>query len=301
MNNDFPKGIAYVDGIFVDISEARIPLLDWGFLRSDATYDVVHVWKNRFFLLDRHIDRFLDSTKKLRMPCGIPKEKIKQILAGCVHRAGLENSYVEMIQTRGVSPSFERDPRKATPRFMAFSVPFGWILKPEDIEIGLDITVTNIERISPNSLDPTIKNYHWLDLVNSMFEAFDGGYQTGVVVDEKKNILEGPGFNIFSLDGDGLNTPGKGVLCGITRNAVINIAKALSIPVNFCSIPLKKFQASLEVFATSTAGGVMPITKVNGKKIGDGKFGEVTRKIYEIYWEKHKDPNWSCSVDELLI
>ena len=76
-----------------------------GFLRSDATYDVVHVWKGSFFQLDKHIDRFFKSKEKLRMPCRLSREEIKRILAGCVKKADLEDSYVEMIQTRGMSPN----------------------------------------------------------------------------------------------------------------------------------------------------------------------------------------------------
>ena len=300
MKGVFPKGVAWVNGEFVDISEAHIPILDWGFLRSDATYDVVHVWKGRFFLLDKHIDRFFMSLKKLRMPCEISRHKLKKILAGCVKHSGLENAYVEMIQTRGMSPTFDRDPRKSNPRFMAFAVPFGWILKPEDIEMGLDAAITKIKRISPNSIDPTIKNYHWLDFVSGMFEAYDRGHQTGILLDEKNNILEGPGFNIFSLNKNILITPKKGVLQGITRGAVIDIAKELDIPVKLESISIKKLMSSSEIFATSTAGGIMPITKIDGKKIGLGNFGETTRKLYKIYWEKHFSPDWSLSVDEIL-
>ena len=147
MSDIFPKGSAWMNEEFVQLSEAKIPILDWGFLRSDATYDVVHVWKGRFFQLDKHIDRFFKSTEKLRMPCRFSREKIKKILAGCVKEADLEDSYVEMIQTRGMSPNFVRDPRKATPRFMAFAVPFGWILRPEDFEKGLDVYLTDITRI----------------------------------------------------------------------------------------------------------------------------------------------------------
>ena len=266
MIKNFPRGVAWVEGAFVDISDAKIPILDWGFLRSDATYDVVHVWKSRFFLLDEHIDRFFSSTKKLRMPCVITKKEVKKILANCVIKSGLNKAYVEMIQTRGMSPTFDRDPRKATPRFLAFAVPFGWILKPEDFKFGLNILITNIKRIPPNSVDPTIKNYHWLDLVNGMFQAYDGGYQAGVLVDEKNNILEGPGFNIFSLDEDGLHTPGRGVLEGITRKATIKIVKQLKININFSPLSSKRLMSSREVFITSTAGGIMPVTKINGKK-----------------------------------
>ena len=301
MTGTFPQGAAYINNEFVDISEACISILDWGFLRSDATYDVVHVWNGRFFLIDKHIDRFFNSTKKLRMPCVLFREKIKNILARCVQNSGLKNSYVEMIQTRGMSPTFDRDPRNAIPKFIAFAVPFAWILKPENFETGLDVGVTNIVRIPPCSIDPTIKNYHWLDLISGMFSAYDRGHQTGILVDEKDNILEGPGFNIFSLDDQGLHTPGSGVLSGVTRGVVINIAKTLGISVNLKAVSLKKFISSKEIFITSTAGGIMPVTRVNGQKISDGKFGDVAKKIYNIYWDKHKDPKWSNSVESLIL
>ena len=213
--------------------------------------------------------------------------QINKILAGWIKKSGLENAYVEMIQTRGMSPTLDRDPRKSNPRFIAFAVPFGWILRPEDIEIGLDAAVTKIKRIPPSSVDPTIKNYHWLDLVSGMFEAYDRGHQTGILLDEKNNVLEGPGFNIFSLNKNILMTPKKGVLQGITRGAIIDISK-------------EKLMSSSEIFATSTAGVIMPITKIDGKKIGLGNFGETTRKLYKIYWEKHFDLDWSLSVEEIL-
>jgi len=88
----FPKGAAWMNGEFIQLSEARIPVLDWGFLRSDATYDVVHVWQGRFFCLDKHIDRFFHSTEKLRMPCKVNRINLKKILAGCVERSGLDNA-----------------------------------------------------------------------------------------------------------------------------------------------------------------------------------------------------------------
>ena len=296
----FPKGAAWMNGEFIQLSEARIPVLDWGFLRSDATYDVVHVWQGRFFRLDKHIDRFFHSTEKLRMPCKVSRINLKKILAGCVERSGLDNAYVEMIQTRGMSPNFERDPRKSEPRFIAFAVPFGWILKPEEFEKGLDVLVSNRRRISPNSVDSSIKNYHWLDLVSGMFEAYDNGHDTVVLTDEENNISEGPGFNIFCVDETGLNSPNKGVLEGITRQTVLDLAKELNVPFQLRPISLETLKSSNEVFATSTAGGIMPITKINGLPIGRGTPGEITRKLHKTYWDKHSDPAWSVSKDDLL-
>ena len=296
----FPKGAAWMNGEFIQLSEARIPVLDWGFLRSDATYDVVHVWKGRFFRLDKHIDRFFQSTEKLRMPCTVSRIDLKKILAGCVERSGLDNAYVEMIQTRGMSPNFERDPRKSEPRFIAFAVPFGWILKPEEFGKGLDVLVSNRRRISPNSVDSSIKNYHWLDLVSGMFEAYDNGHDTVILTDEENNISEGPGFNIFCVDETGLNSPNKGVLEGITRQTVLDLAKELNVPFQLRPISLETLKSSNEVFATSTAGGIMPITKINGLPIGRGAPGEITRKLHKTYWDKHSDPAWSVSKDDLL-
>ena len=289
-----------MNGEFIQLSEARIPILDWGFLRSDATYDVVHVWKGRFFRLDKHIDRFFQSAEKLRMPCGISRVKLKKILAGCVDRSGLDDAYVEMIQTRGMSPNFERDPRKSEPRFIAFAVPFGWILRPEEFEKGLDVLVSNRRRISPDSIDSRIKNYHWLDLVSGMYEAYDYGHDTVILTDQENNISEGPGFNIFCVDEEGLNSPKKGVLKGITRQTVLDLAKELNLPFQLSSISLEKLKSSNEVFATSTAGGIMPITKINGQLIGQGAPGEITRKLHKAYWGKHSDPSWSVSKEDLL-
>jgi len=300
MNEIFPQGYAWIDSKYVELAEAKIPILDWGFLRSDATYDVVHVWKGRFFRLDKHIDRFFESAKKLRMPCQISRDELKKILANCVSKGKLESAYVEMIQTRGMSPKFVRDPRLATPRVMAFAVPFGWILKQEDFEKGLNVLLTDIKRIPPSSVDPTIKNYHWMDLVTGMLDAYEKGNDTAVLVDENNNITEGPGFNLFCINDSGIFTPDHGVLEGITRQSVFDLAKELHLPITKKSISVDELYNAEELFATSTAGGIMPITKVSGKEIGKGSVGNLTRQLHKLYWEKHTDDSWSTSISDIL-
>jgi len=300
MNEIFPQGYAWIDSKYVELADAKIPILDWGFLRSDATYDVVHVWKGRFFRLDKHIDRFFESAKKLRMPCQINRDELKKILANCVIKGKLESAYVEMIQTRGMSPKFVRDPRLATPRVMAFAVPFGWILKQEDFEKGLNVLLTDIKRIPPSSVDPTIKNYHWMDLVTGMLDAYEKGNDTAVLVDENNNITEGPGFNLFCINESGIFTPDHGVLEGITRQSVFDLAKELHLPIMKKSISVEELYNAEELFATSTAGGIMPITKVSGKEIGKGRVGNLTRQLHKLYWQKHSDDSWSTSISDIL-
>ena len=234
------------------------------------------------------------------MPCAISRPELKKIVAGCVEHSGLDDAYVEMIQTRGMSPNFQRDPRKASPRFMAFAVPFGWILEPQNFESGLNVIVSDRRRISPDSIDSRIKNYHWLDLVSGMYEAYDSNSDTVILTDEKNNISEGPGFNIFCLNENGISTPKKGVLEGITRQTVMDLAKEIRLPINLCSVSIELLKDSDEVFASSTAGGVMPITSIDNQIIGDGSPGPLTRELHKLYWDKHDDPKWSVSVKELI-
>ena len=121
----YPAGVAYMDGQYLPMSEAKISVLDWGFLHSDATYDTVHVWNGRFFRLDLHLERFLAGVEKLRMRLPFGREQITEVLLNCAALSGHRNAYVEMICTRGSSPTFSRDPREAENRFIAFAVPFG--------------------------------------------------------------------------------------------------------------------------------------------------------------------------------
>ena len=292
----FPPGIAYVDGDYCPMSEAKISVLDWGFLRSDATYDVVHVWRGRFFRLDKHLERFERSVAKLRMTLPLNRAELTDVLMGCVRRAGLKDAYVEMICTRGHSPGYSRDPRDAVNNFLAFAIPFSSVANEEQRERGLNIAVSKITRIPPQSIDPTVKNYHWLDLVAGLFEAYDRGAETVVLSDLAGNITEGPGFNLFTVTGGAVRTPDRGVLEGITRATAMELCAELGIPVTEAPLSLEQLRGADEVFITSTAGGIMPVTRIDGAAVGGGRPGEVTARLTRLYWDKHDDPAWTTAV-----
>ncbi len=293
----YPDGVAYVDGTYGPMSEAKISVLDWGFLRSDATYDVVHVWQRRFFRLDLHIDRFLGSVARLRLSLPFGRDALTSILTECVRRSGLDNAYVEMICTRGVSPTFSRDPRDAINRFIAFAIPFGWIADGEQRERGLHIAISQVPRIPPESVDPTVKNYHWLDLVAGMFEAYDRGAENVVLVDLAGNITEGPGFNLFVVGDGRVATPARGVLLGITRQTALDLCAEIGIEAETRLVDADSVRRADEIFITSTAGGIMPVTQVDDAPIGDGRPGPLTRRLVDLYWRKHEDPAWTTPVD----
>lgn len=288
-------GAAYVDGRVVPLSEAKISMLDWGFLHSDATYDVMHVWNGRFFRLQDHLDRFARGMEQLRMEIPYDRLHIESILKECVVSAGLENAYVEVVCTRGVPPTGSRDPRQCVNRFYAFAVPFTWIATRQR-EKGLRMRISSVHRIAPEAVDPTVKNYHWLDLTRGLFEAYDHGDETAALTDSRGNVVEGPGFNIFALLDDVLITPRSGVLEGITRKTVIEIATGMDVKLKIRDLPIDELLQAKEIFITSTAGGVMPIGCVNGKSVGLGVAGPVTSKIRDRYWEMHTDPSYSVAV-----
>lgn len=294
-----PPGIAYIDGRFQPMSEAKISVLDWGFLRSDATYDVVHVWKNRFFRLDEHMNRFQASIERLHMRLPVKRAELETILAECVRQSGHQDAYVEMILTRGVSPTFSRDPRDAVNNLICFAIPFGWILKPDDRKQGLNVAISNINRIPPAAVDPRVKNYHWLDFVMALYDAYDRNAENVILVDAEGCVTEGPGFNVFAVKGGAISTPQSGVLEGITRQTAIDLAAELQIKVRTCKLPADDLRGADEVFATSTAGGIMPVTRIDGNPVADGGMGPLTRRLTDLYWEKHTDPAWSTAVADI--
>jgi len=296
-HDPYADGAAFIDGDYVPIGEARIPILDWGFVRSDVTYDVVAVWHGRFFRLDAHLDRFERSIAKLHMRAPYDREQITEILSECVRLAGLREAYVEMILTRGVPPQGSRDPRLCENRFYAFAIPYVWIAKPEQQDRGLDMVVASVPRIPPESVDPTVKNFHWGDLVQGLFEAYDRGGETVVLTDGSGNITEGPGFNLFCVKDGEVITPERGVLEGITRKTVIELAQSLNAKVSVATLPEATLRAADEVFISSTAGGVMPVTKLDGSPIGDGAPGPLTSRIRQLYWEAHDDPAYTFAID----
>ncbi|RYY95725.1 MAG: branched-chain amino acid transferase, partial [Comamonadaceae bacterium] len=144
---DFSQGAAWQRGTYVPIAQASVPMTDWGFLRSDATYDVVTVWEGAFFRLDAHMERFRRSCARFRLDPGMGAGDIVEILTGCVQRAGLRSAYVEMICTRGQPRWGSRDPRDAVNQFYAFAVPYVWIANEEQRRRGLSVVVSDVQRI----------------------------------------------------------------------------------------------------------------------------------------------------------
>ena len=295
---DFSRGVAFVRGAYVPIAEAAIPITDWGFLRSDATYDVVTVWDGAFFRLDAHLERFAHSCARFRLSPGLSDAQIIEVLTQCVRLSGLRSSYVEMIVTRGQPPWGSRDPRQAVNQFYAFAVPYVWIANAEQRERGLHVRVSDVQRIPTASVDPTAKNYHWNDLTMGLLGALDTGHDTVLLTDAAGNVVEGPGFNVFAVTTSGtLVTPREGVLEGVTRRTVLEMAQALGLTVDLRALPAAELRGAAEVFLSTSGGGVLPVTRVDAQSIGTGLPGPLTQKLVALYWDWHRDPRYSRPID----
>lgn len=294
---DFSNGIAFIDDNYIPVAEARIPVLDWGFLHSDATYDVAHAWRGKFFRIDEYLDRFQASMAKLRMSVPYSREQIRSIMFELVSRSGLQDAYVEIVCTRGIPAPGSRDPRSCENRFLAFAIPFIWIADDALRERGLNLMISHQQRIPPESVDPTIKNYHWLDMVMALFEAYDNNADSAVLVDAEGDLVEGPGFNVFVRRGDTVITPARGVLQGVTRLTILELLMQEDLDVVQDTLPADLARTADEMFITSTAGGVMPVTRISDQAVGDGKPGALTARLNAGYWALHDDPRYSTPIE----
>jgi len=293
------KGTAYVNGLFMPVEQATIPLLDWGFTKSDATYDVVGVWENRFFRLDAHLDRFEKSMKSLAMTLPATRSELAHILAECVRRSDLQSAYVSMTCTRGVPPDGSRDLHRFRNALYVYAIPYVRIFDVAAKGRPAHLHLSTIHRIPPQSVDPRIKNYHWLDLIRAQIEAGELNADLPLLVDGQGNVTEGFGFNVFAVLDETVVTPDAGVLEGVTRQTVFDICAELRQPVAARPLPADRLADASEIFLTSTAGGIMPAGKLGGTIIGDGGAGPLTSKINRMYWDWHADPAQTVAVSAL--
>lgn len=292
------KGVAFIEGRFVPLAEARVPILDQGFLHSDLTYDVPSVWDGRFFRLDDHLDRLERSCAALRLCIPMERSKLRATLVEMVAITGIRDAYVELIVTRGLRSVREVKPEDAVNNLYLMVMPFLWVMSPETQQAGSSAVVTRtVRRIPPGAIDPKVKNLQWGDFTRGLIEARDRGAVYPILHDGDGNITEGSGFNIVVVKDGVLLTPRLGVLDGVTRRTVLEIAAARGRTAIVDQVPVDLLYDCDELFFTTTAGGVMPVTELDGKPVGGGQVGPVTRELREAYWDAHYDSAFSFPID----
>ena len=297
MEKDLSLGAAWMNGNVLPISQATIPVNDWGLVHSDITYDVVPVINGAFFRFEEYLSRFFSSMESLYLDPGMSKSEVQKVLHQMVSQSGLRDSYVAMVCSRG-RPKIpgSRDPRDCENHFFAWCVPYVHVIKPEIIDQGATAWISqNVYRIPEESVNPRVKNYHWGDFTQGIFEAKDNKYETVILLDFDGNVTEGPGFNVFAIKDGVLITPDRGVLAGVSRKTVLEIADYLGIGASIRPLSVDELLAADEVFLSSSGGGVIPIVRVNETIYGNGVKGPISVRLNETYWqwttlEKYRDP-----------
>lgn len=274
-------------GRIIPVSQAAIPVTDWGLTHSDIVYDVVPVWDGAFFRLDDYLARFHASVASARMDIGIDDAGIRDALGQMVGASGLRAAYVAMVAARGRNPvAGSRDPRDCDNHFYAWCVPYVHIVRPEVAEQGTSVWIAkSVRRIPRDSVNPRAKNYHWGDFTSGLYEAKDNGFETTMLLDHAGHVAEGPGFNVFAVFGDRIVTADQGVLQGITRATAIEMAQARGMDVQERALPLDEFWQADEVFLTSSGGGIIPVTRVDDRLFSNGAPGPVATGLREDYFK----------------
>lgn len=294
-DNIYAAGCGFQDhgdgtGKFLPIDALSVSPLDWGFNKSDVTYDVVHVWEGGFFRLQDHLDRFWRSMAGLRMHIPYEPNDIADILHECVRRSQLRDAYVAMVTTRGVPlPGMPRKPSLLKNRFIAYAIPWVDVLSPEIQARGAHLIVAKTPRIPSESVDPTIKNYHWGDLIRGQFEAEDAGADAAVLLDRDGMVTEGPGFNVFAVIDGTVVSPDRGALEGITRQSVFELCQSLSVPYEIRALTVNELRDADEIFTSTTAGGIMPASRIDGRIKGNDRPGPISSRLRATYWDRHRE------------
>jgi branched-chain amino acid aminotransferase len=298
-NADFSKAIGYVDGVVSPLDEARLPLRDLGLMYADMTYDVVHVWRGGFFRLEDHLDRFLASCAGLRLDPGMDRAALRRLLAELVLRSGLADALVYFACTRGTAVPGTRDPTRHTRhRFFATVTPLILRGQPAEMRRGLHARIVRgIPRIAAESVNPHWKNTQWGDFHRATFIAKQAGADVAVLLGPDGSVAEAPGFNIVALLDGALLSPAENVLPGISCRTMFEIAADLGIAARYGRLMPEDLPRATEIFLTATSCGLFPVTRLDGKAVGQGGPGPVTARLLNTYYAR-KNGGWHITPAE---
>jgi branched-chain amino acid aminotransferase len=251
------------------------------------------VWHGNIFRLGDHIDRVFDGAQKLRLQSPLSKSEVEEITKRCVSLSQLRESFVNITITRGYGArKGEKDLSKLTSQVYIYAIPYLWAFPPEEQIFGTSAIVPrHVRRAGRNTVDPTVKNYQWGDLTAASFEAKDRGARTAILLDSDNCVAEGPGFNVVMVKDGKLSSPSRNALPGITRMTVIELADEMGIEFTLRDITSRELYEADELMAVTTAGGITPITSLDGESLGNGEPGPLTVAIRDRFWALMDEPS----------
>src|SRR5262245_14128561 len=276
----------FIDGAVLPPEEAKVSVLDRGFLYGDSVYETIGTIHGRLFAARDHLDRLERSARRIGMRVP-PRAEIEKAIAETVSAAGNPETRVRVMLTRGVG-KLDLDPASCDDsRLVVIAFPLGPPTR-EMFEKGVAVAIVSVTRNSPRAIDPAVKSGNYLNTVLALGEArrTSGAYEAILCADDG-SIAEGASSNLFAVVRGEVWTPepAVGILDGITRAKVMELARAAGIPLIERRIRPDELRGADEAFLTSATRSVLPITTIDGHPVGTGVPGPVTRRLMALYDE----------------
>jgi branched-chain amino acid aminotransferase len=275
----------YIDGKFYTKENAKISVYDHGLLYGDGVFEGIRAYNGRIFRLDEHIDRMYDGAKAIMLEPPVSKEKMKDIIKETLRKNNLNDAYIRPIITRGKG-NLGLDPNKC-PKPTVICIAETWGAMYGDLyEKGLTGVTVSVRRNAPEALPTNIKSLNYLNNILAKIEANVKGGDEAIIFDVRGNLAEGSGDNIFLVKHGIIHTPFTQMnLNGVTRGAVFDLSVKLKLQVVEANLGYFDLYTADEVFVTGTAAEIGPITNIDGRVIGTGKPGPITKKLMKAYTE----------------
>ena len=269
-----------MDGKFLDRDSAMVSVFDHGLLYGDGVFEGIRAYNQRVFRLERHLDRLYASAKAVWLEIPMDRAAMGKMVEAAVAKSGLQDAYIRLVVTRGVG-DLGMDPRKC-PKPTVFCIVDTIALWPADrYEKGLTCMTAATPISHKETLPPRVKSLNYLSHILAKIEGIAGGADEVIMLDSAGYVAEASGMNLFTFIDGTLKTPPAyaGILKGVTRDAIMELARDANYAVE--EIPLNRYDlyTAQEVFFSGTAAEVVAVTKLDGRVIGSGRQGPVTRDL----------------------
>lgn len=276
----------YVNGQFFSKEEAKISVFDHGFLYGDGIFEGIRAYGGRVFRLKEHIDRLYDGARGIMLDIPLTKQEMAEVVLETLRKNELRDAYIRLVVSRGTG-DLGLDPRKC-PNPTVICITDKIVLYPEQLyNEGMEIITAATRRNRPEGVNPQMKSLNYLNNVMAKIEANLAGVPEAMLLNTEDYVAECTGDNIFIVRDGVLITPPPyvGILVGITRNAIMELAEKIGVKVEEKVFTRFEVFTADECFLSGTAAEAIPVVKVDGRTIANGKPGPVTKKITEAFKE----------------
>jgi len=272
-NNISPLDLpAWQNGKYCTVKEIFLPVVDFGFIHCDATYDSIATRNGKFVNLEEHLDRFYNGCTALRLKMPYTRDEVKQILQELFDQSPIKETIIFITITRGIAKNGPRDLITPVPNVFFFVRPYVQFPNNNTATLCLSTVFRN------DSIDQTVKNYSWNDLTMAQFNAIDRGYDTSVLLSRAGYLTEGPAFNIALIKDGIVKSPASVRLTGTVMEQVRRYCESNNIKFVYCDILPAELETADAVFLTSTGGNVIAVTKYEDTLYQTNELLEVLRK-----------------------